>query len=462
MKNYAVVLAAGKGTRMKSAREDVSKVAFPILGRPMLQWVLESLKAVKFDRIVTVVGFGGKRSEEIAAPYGDVVWQKEQKGTGHAVMMAAPILAEEEGVTLVCRGDMPLLTDKTLSALLSAHGTRHDDLTVLTSFVDDPRGYGRIIKKNGSVERIVEPKDTTPDIEAIHEINAGVYVFNNRELFKFLKKNASSSSREDYLGDVVSAFVAEGKKVSAFCINDVEQIGSVNDRYQLALATKALRNRINRRWMSFGVTLEDPDTTYIGPDATLSRDVTIRSNTHVLGNSSIGEGSIIGPDSYIENTLIGENNVIEYSHIVDCFVDNETTIGPFARLRKGTHVRDHAHIGNFTEMKNASFGVGSRAGHLSYIGDTEVGDDVNIGCGTAVANWDGVGYASSIIDDHAFIGSGSTLISPVHIGESALIAAGSTITEDVMPHDMAIARNRQENKEGYADTFKEKAEKKHR
>ena len=449
MDKYAIVLAAGKGTRMKSIRDDVSKVSFPILGRAMVEWVLESLKSLELKQIVTVVGFGGKTSEALAKPYGEVVWQNEQKGTGHAVMMAAPLLENKEGVTLICCGDTPLLTAKTLEALLSSHELHGNALTLLTANVDDPRGYGRIIKKNGRVIRIVEQKDCTPDIDAIHEINAGVYAFDNRELFRCLKKiTPNNAAGEYYLTDVIGMFVEDGLKVSSFSISDVSETMGVNDRYQLSIATKCMQRRINKRWMIHGVTFEDPETAYIGPEVKLSRDTVIRPNVHVLGKSFVGHENVIGPDTYLENVHVGERNVIEYSHLVDTVVDDNTHLGPFLRSRGGTHIHSGARIGNFNELKNADFGGGSNCLHLSYLGDAKVGEGVNVGCGTITANFDGREKHPCEIEDGAFIGCGSVLVSPVKVKEGAFVAAGSTITEDVGEGDLAIARARQENKPG--------------
>lgn len=449
MEKYAIVLAAGKGTRMKSTREDVSKVSFPVLGRAMVEWVLESLKSLGLSKIVTVVGFGGKTSESLAKPYGEVVWQNEQKGTGHAVMMAAPILEDKEGVTLICCGDTPLLTSKTLEALLSSHELHQNALTLLTANVDDPRGYGRIIKKNGRVIRIVEQKDCTPDIDAIHEINAGVYAFDNRELFRYLKRiTPNNAAGEYYLTDVIEMFVQDGLKVSSFSISDVSETMGVNDRYQLSVASKCMQARINKRWMIHGVTFEDPDTAYIGPEVKLSRDTVIRPNVHVYGKSFVGHENIIGPDTYLENVHIGERNVIEYSNLVDTVVDNDTHLGPYFRARGGTHIHDGAALGNFNELKNVEFGENSRCLHLSYLGDASIGKDVNVGCGTITANFDGEEKHESKVDDGAFLGCGTVLVSPVKVGKDAFVAAGSVITEDVACDDLAIARARQENKPG--------------
>ncbi len=449
MDKYAIVLAAGKGTRMKSTRDDVSKVSFPVLGRAMVEWVLESLKALELKEIVTVVGFGGKTSEALAKPYGEVVWQNEQKGTGHAVMMAAPLLENKEGVTLICCGDTPLLTSKTLEALLSSHELHHNALTLLTANVDNPHGYGRIIKKNGRVIRIVEQKDCTPDIDAIHEINAGVYAFDNRELFRYLKKiTPNNAAGEYYLTDVIGMFVEDGLKVSSFSIADVSETMGVNDRYQLSVASKCMQRRINKRWMIHGVTFEDPETAYIGPDVKLSRDTVIRPNVHVLGKSFVGHENVIGPDTYLENVHVGERNKIEYSHLVDTVVDDDTLLGPYLRTRGGVHIHSKAILGNFNELKNVDFGEESFCMHLSYLGDTKVGKKANIGCGTITANFDGEEKHEAVIEDEAFVGCGSVLISPVKVGEQAFVAAGSTITEDVPAGDLAIARGRQENKTG--------------
>ena len=461
MNKYAIVLAAGKGTRMKSMREDVSKVSFPILGRPLLQWVLEALKGLSLDKIVTVVGFGGVTSEQIARPYGDVVWQKEQKGTGHAVMMAAPLLKDEDGVTLVCCGDTPLLTDKTLSALLSAHETNHNNLTLLTSVVEDPHGYGRILKENGRVVRIVEQKDCNAELDAIHEINAGVYAFDNRELFRCLDElTPNNAAKEYYLTDVIAMFVEKGLKVSSFSIADSSETMGINDRYQLSVASAEMKRRINKRWMIHGVTFEDPETAYIGPDVKLSRDTVIRPNTHVLGKSYVGHENVIGPNTYLENVRIGERNRIECSHLVDTTVEDDCVLGPFLRTRGNTIIHSGALVGNFNELKNAEIGSGTFCSHLSYVGDATVGENVNIGCGVIVANYDGVNKFHSTIEDNAFIGSGSTLISPVTVGGGSFVAAGSVINKDVPAGDMAIARSRQENKPGYAKVLREKAQKK--
>ena len=439
MNKFAIILAAGKGTRMKSGRSDVSKVSFPILGRPMVKYVLEALKPLGMEKIVTVVGFGGETTKSIVEGDSEVVWQNEQKGTGHAVMMAAPALSEQEGETIICCGDTPLLTSKTLSALLSSHQTNHNDLTILTSVIDDPRGYGRIVKENGRVKRIVE---------------------HNAELFRDLKRlTPNNAAGEYYLTDVIAMFVGDGKKVATFSVADVNETMGVNDRYQLSVAAKIIQRRINKAWMLSGVSIEDPDTTYISPDSSIGQDCVIRPNTYILGGTSIGRDNVIGPSAYLERVKANNGNVIEWSHLVDTVIGSNTTLGPYLRTRKNAVIADRAHIGNFNELKNVSFGEGSKCAHLSYLGDASIGSDVNIGCGTIIANYDGANKFNSNIGDGTFIGSGTTIISPVNIGEMAFTAAGSTINEDVPAHAMAIARERQTNKEGYSDVLHERAKK---
>jgi bifunctional UDP-N-acetylglucosamine pyrophosphorylase/glucosamine-1-phosphate N-acetyltransferase len=458
MKKYAIILAAGKGTRMKSLREDLSKVSFPILGRPLVKYVLEALKPLGLDKIVTVVGFGGQTSEGIVKADSEVVWQKEQKGTGHAVAQAAPVLEDQEGETIICCGDTPLLTTKTLAAMFSSHETNHNALTIMTAQMSNPQGYGRIVKEKGRVMKIVEQKDCTPEQAEITEVNAGVYIFDNKELFKDLKRlTPNNAAGEYYLTDVIGMFVNDGLKVSSFTVADNSETLGINDRYQLSIAAKILQQRINKAFLLSGVSIDDPDTTYIGPDVKIGQDTVIRAGTYLMGNTTIGLENVIGPNCYIENCEIGDYNEIIYSHLTDTKVGNKTTLGPYMRARKNVVLKDGAHVGNFMELKNVEFGVGSKAAHLSYLGDATIGDGVNIGCGTIIANYDGVNKFHTEIGNNVFVGSGSTLISPVHLGDDAFVAAGSTLNKDVPAHAMAIARARQENKAGYSDVLHEKA-----
>lgn len=450
MNKYAIIMAAGKGTRMKSKRDEMSKVSFPILGRPMVKYVLEALRPLGFDEIVTIVGFGGKMTEEIVSPASKVVWQKEQKGTGHAVMMTSPLLKGKKGETIICCGDTPLLTDKTLSDLLKEHEENHNDLTILTSIMDNPKGYGRIVKENGKVIKIVEQKDCTEEEALINEVNAGVYVFDNEELFKDLEKlTPNNAAGEYYLTDVIGMFVKDGKHVSSFSIDDVDETMGVNDRYHLSIAAKKIQERINKNLMLSGVTIEDPESTYISPDSSVGVDSTIRPNTYILKGSKIGEGNIIGPSSYLENVTIGNNNEIEFSNIKDSTIGNKVKVGPYSRIRNNCKIEDEASIGNFNELKNTTFGSSSKCGHHSYLGDAEVKENVNIGAGVVTANFDGKDKHKTLIEENAFVGCSSTLVAPVKVGKDSFVAAGSVITENVPASSLSIAREKQVNKENY-------------
>src|SRR5574344_33600 len=390
MDKYAIMLAAGKGTRMKSKRDDISKVSFPILGQPLVKYVIEALKPIGLAELIAVIGFGGATSEAIVKNDAKVVWQKEQKGSGHAVMMAAPLLEGAEGETIVCCGDTPLLTTATLQALFDAHEKDHNSLTIMTSILEDPFGYGRIVKKDGRVQRIVEQKDASEAEKKINEVNAGVYVFANKELFAALHHiTTNNAAGEYYLTDVIGLFVKKGLKVGSFAVKDVEETLGVNDRYQLSIAAKIIQRRINRALMVSGVTIEDPDSTYIAPGVSIGADTVVRPGSFLMGNTVVGESNTIGPNCYFENVEVGDGNEIIYSHLVDTKVGNATTLGPYLRTRKGVIIHDKAHIGNFNELKNVEFGDGSKAAHLSYLGDAKIGAGVNIGCGTIIANYGG-------------------------------------------------------------------------
>ena len=450
MKRYAIVLAAGKGTRMKSKREDISKVSFPILGRPLVKYVLEALKPLNMDKIVTIVGFGGEMTKSIVEKDSEIVWQKEQKGTGHAVMQTSSLLKGKEGEVLICCGDTPLLSTKTLEELLKKHEEEGNSMTVLTFYTEEPKGYGRIVKEGNRVIRIVEEKDCNAEERKIKEVNAGVYVFDNELLFTYLDKlTPNNAAGEYYLTDILYSFVKAGFKVGSYCLPDKEDTLGINDRYQLSIAAKIIQRRINKELMLSGVSIEDPDTTYIGPDVKVGRDTIIKPNTYIYGKCEIGEDNVLGPNLYLENVEIGDENEIIESHLVDTKIGNKTTLGPYLRTRKGVVIEDEAHIGNFNELKNVVFGKGSKAAHLSYLGDSNIGEGVNIGCGTITCNYDGFNKSKTVIGSNCFIGSNVNLVAPVTLGDNSFVAAGSTITDDVPEYALAIARQRQINKENW-------------
>lgn len=459
MKTYAIILAAGKGTRMKSLLDDKSKVSYPILGVPLVKHVLNSLRPLAIERKVTIVGFGGPVTEAIVKDESEIVYQREQKGTGHAIMQVAPVLAGLEGRTIIVCGDTPLLKTATLKKLIEQHETEKNKLTVLSAIVPNPKGYGRIIRdKDGAVLAIVEQADVTPEQNKITEVNAGVYVFDNKLLFSYLNNlKPNNAQGEYYLTDLIKMFKNDGLKIGASIAEDYKEMLGINDRRQLEEAARIMTHNINERHMLAGVTIEDASSTYIGPDVVIGPDTIIRPGTHILGTTVIGKQNIIGPSSYLDNVVVGDGNHIHFSHVVDSQIGNANEVGPYARLRGHTVIADHTRVGNFVEFKACILHDGAKAAHLSYLGDVDVGEKSNIGCGTIVANYDGCNKSKTIIGKDVFVGSGSTLIAPVVVEDNAFIAAGSTINRDVPKDDLAIARTRQENKPGYGKIVRERA-----
>jgi len=462
MKRNAIILAAGKGTRMKSLNQEISKVGFEILGKPLINWVLDAAKPHVTGRTVVIVGFGGEHTSKLVEGKAEIAWQHEQKGTGHAIIQTAPLLEKEKGDTLILSGDVPLITEHSISGLLNLHTKEKNDLTILTAKPDNPFGYGRVLRApNGEVTRIVEQKDLTGNEGDISEVNAGMYVVNNQKLFQELKNlKPNNKQGELYLTDIIGLFKKRGYKVGAFVLSDPDEMLGTNDRAQLAEAAELLKKRINKAHMLNGVTLEDPNNTYIGPDVTIGQDTIISPNTTILGNSTIGVANEIGPNTYLKNMKIGDYNSIIYSYLVDSEIIELYTIGPFARMRQKALVKDGSHIGNFVELKNTTFHEGVKAGHLAYMGDAELGAHTNVGAGAITANYDGVNKSKTKVGENVFIGTNTTLVAPLQIGEGSYLAAASIINKDVPKDTLAIARSRQENKEGYAKIIREKQKKK--
>lgn len=334
MNRYSVILAAGKGTRMKSRDVNYSKVSFPILGKALVNYVLDAVESIDVTENVVVVGFGGEVTKSLVEDRAKVVWQHEILGTGHALMQSAPVLEGKKGCTIVLCGDTPLLRGETLQKLFEKHEQSNADITILTAILENPKGYGRIIReeKTEKVLAIREDKDCSFDEFEISEINSGVYVFNNELLFKYLKliKN-NNSQNEYYLTDLIELFVKDNLKVEAHIIQDAQEIFGINDRVQLAYASKVIRKRVNEKLMRSGVSIEDADTTYISPDVEVGRDTIILPNTSILGKSKIGEGNTIGPNTYLLNVEAGDDNVICSSHLTDVKIGSGKKIGPFAK-----------------------------------------------------------------------------------------------------------------------------------
>lgn len=452
MKVYAVVLAAGKGTRMKSEKP---KVVHEVLYKPMINHVVDELKALGVDETIVVVGHGAQQVEAIVDDV-TFVYQNEQLGTGHAVLQAKDKLADKEGITLVLCGDAPLVRKETLQGIIDYHQQNHNQATVMSADCDTSTHYGRIIKDNEQVKGIVEFKDLLESQMDITEMNTGEYCFDNQALFDALSKVTNQNAQNEYyLTDVIRIMNEQGLKVDAFKIDDFNEVGGINDRVALAEATQILRDRINKEHLLNGVNIVDPANTYIGRDVVIGIDTTIEPGCIIKGKTVIGNNCHIGPYCEFTNMEIKDDVVIKFSVLSDSIIENGVDIGPYARLRTNCHIMEHAHLGNFVEMKKALFGAGSKASHLTYVGDAEVGKDVNFGCGTITSNYDGKNKSLTKIEDNVFIGCNTNLVAPVTVRKNAYIAAGSTITKEVEEDAMAIARARQENKKGYSKVLEE-------
>ena len=454
-KRYAVVLAAGKGTRMKSR---LYKVLHPVGGKPMVQHVVDQIEKVHVDQIVTVIGHGAEKVKDQLGEEVEYVLQEEQLGTGHAVMQTEDLLGAMEGTTLVVCGDTPLISAETMEALIGHHEKENAKVTLLTAHAEDPFGYGRVIRnEDGTVSKIVEHKDASIYEQAIQEINTGTYCFDNKALFEALKQVTNDNVQgEYYLPDVIEIVKDQNETVAAYQTPAFEETIGVNDRVALSEAERLMKQRINTQHMKNGVTIIDPQQTYITSDVKIGQDTVIYPGTVLSGETTIGEDCVIGPNTEIQDSQIGNETVIKQSVVHDSEVGNKVAIGPFAHIRPKSELGDDIKIGNFVEVKKSKMDHGSKASHLSYIGDAEIGKNVNLGCGSITVNYDGMNKHLTKVEDGAFIGCNSNLIAPVTVGENAYVAAGSTITENVPGESLSIARARQTNKEGYVSKIQEK------
>lgn len=463
-----IVMAAGLGKRMQSK---MGKVLHPVVGRPMVLYALRLAERVGDAGVAVVVGHQGDRvrkvlaAQTVAVPV-QIVEQTQQLGTGHAVMQARPVFAASgtpaPAAYLILNGDTPLLTDETIDALLKTHRAEGAAVTILTARLQDPSGYGRVVRERASVAhppglqpavvRIVEDKDATPEEAALNEINVGTYVVDGAFLFQALDRlQPNNAQGEYYLTDILGMAVAEGRRVSAATLRDASEGLGVNTRVQLAEAERAIRDRIRTQWMAAGVTMKDPATTWIDADVTIGRDTVLHPQVTLEGTTVIGEDCVIRSQVRITDCTIGRAvEILDSSVLREATVDAEAAIGPFAHLRPGAVVRTHAKVGNFVEMKKTELGEGAKANHLTYLGDAVIGKGVNIGAGTITCNYDGVHKYATVIEDDVFIGSDSQLVAPVRIGQGALIAAGTTVTQDVPAQALVIGRTPQVVRPGWA------------
>jgi bifunctional UDP-N-acetylglucosamine pyrophosphorylase/glucosamine-1-phosphate N-acetyltransferase len=432
----SIILAAGQGTRMKS---NLPKVLHPILGRPMLQYALDTAAQLSPAKPVVVVGHGAQQIQQAFDGKARFVLQEPQLGTGHAVQQAEPVLRGEADLVVVTYADMPLLTAETLQRVVQSQQAHSGPLTLLTLIVDDPRGFGRIVRgPDGHVQAIVEEAQATPEQRAIRELNVAVYCFAADWLWETLRRVPLSPKGEYYLTDVVGIAVADGLKVGAQSLNAPEDGIGINTRIHLAEATAIMRRRINQRWMLEGVTLIDPATTYIEPGVTIGKDTLIAPNTHLQGNTDIGEACVVGPNTIVQNSRVGNHCKLLSSVLEGATLEDQIEIGPYCHLRKGAHLASGVHLGNFGEVKNSHLGPGTKMGHFSYIGDAEIGPNVNIGAGTITCNFDGVNKYHTEIAADVFIGSDTMLVAPVKLGEGAHTGAGSVVTKDIPPYTLAV------------------------
>ena len=446
MSTTVIILAAGKGTRMRS---NLPKVLQPLAGRPLLGHVIDTAKKLQADHIITIYGHGGALVQNAFA-HEQIQWveQAEQLGTGHAVKVTLPVLPRE-GVSLILSGDVPCITEQTLKKLLDV--SRETQIGLVTLTLADATGYGRIVRENGKIQAIVEHKDASEAQRQIQEINTGIYCVSNAKLHEWLPKLSNNNAQgEYYLTDIVAMAIADGLEVASVEPELAFEVEGVNDRVQLAALEREFQNFQAKQLMQQGVHLIDPTRFDLRGNLTAGKDVRIDINVIIEGDCELGDGVEIGAGCILKNTKIAAGTKVQpYSVFDQAVVGEDAQIGPFSRLRPGAILANEVHIGNFVEVKNSQIGLGSKANHLTYLGDAEVGAGSNIGAGTITCNYDGANKFKTIIGDQVFIGSNSSLVAPVTIANGATVGAGSTITRDVAEQCLAVERSKQFTKENY-------------
>ncbi len=448
--SMSIILAAGEGTRMKS---DIPKTLHKVCGKEMIKYVIEAAENSGIEKNIVVLGHG---KEKVGHNIKDMnVITVEQPiganapyGTGFAVMSALDFINDDDTVIILC-GDGPLIRKETLSAFMKYHEDRGCAASIMTACLDNPKGYGRIVRSDDAIMNIIEEKDASEEVKKIKEINTGIYCFSGKLLKYALSKiDTDNSQREYYLTDTIKVLNNGNYKVGGWILEDSTDIKAVNDRIQLAEVTKIMQERINKKHMLSGVTIIDPENTHIEESVVIGSDTVIYPGTILEGKTAIGSCCTIGPNARIIDSNVKNNVTIESSKVIEAVIDDGTNVGPFAYLRPGTKLGKNVKIGDFVEVKKSIIGDNSKSSHLAYIGDAEVGKDVNIGCGVVFVNYDGKNKHKTTVGDGAFIGSNSNLVAPVNIQKGGYVACGSTITDDVEEGDLAIARARQVNKKG--------------
>jgi bifunctional UDP-N-acetylglucosamine pyrophosphorylase/glucosamine-1-phosphate N-acetyltransferase len=458
---HVVILAAGKGTRMKSARP---KVLHTVAGKAMIDHVMTAAQSLQPRSITLVVGHMKEVLRHGLEKYPGLsfVTQEPQLGTGHALLQTASVLEPRSGIVLLLSGDVPLLKGHSLAALVRKHGESKVAATVLTAIVDQPYGYGRIVRVKGRISRIVEERDASPVQRKLREINSGVYVFSLGPLFESLRGLATGNAQgEYYLTDLVATYRRRRLGVETIVVEDSNEIRGINSQSELAEASRIVRQKKNEELMAAGVTIEDPATTYIDEDVMVGADTVIHPGVHLEGRTQIGQACEIHAGVRIVNSVLADRVTVQNFCIINgSRLDTGVTVGPFAHLRPDTELRESVHIGNFVELKKAVLGKGTKAGHHSYLGDAVIGDNVNIGAGTITCNYDGVRKHQTTIEDGVFVGSDSHLVAPVTVGKGAYIGSGTTVREDVPAGSLAVSAGKQRNIPGWAEKKKNDVSKK--
>ncbi|TMA92973.1 MAG: UDP-N-acetylglucosamine diphosphorylase/glucosamine-1-phosphate N-acetyltransferase [Deltaproteobacteria bacterium] len=452
-----VVLAAGQGTRMKS---NLPKVLHPLGGRPLFLHVLRTAQRLNPNPVAIVIGHG---AEAVRSAYArnDVVWilQEQQRGTGHAVLCAKEAFKEFKGEVIILSGDVPFIREQTLLMLVAHHRSRSAALTLLTAFLDEPKGYGRILRDDhGNVTGIVEEKDATLGERGIREVNAGVYVVSAPFVFAALSEIKNHNQQgEYYLPDIVAIGLARRADIETVRVDDVREMLGINTREELAFMEKNLRQSINKKWMLAGVTFKDPDTTYIEDGVTIGKDTVIGPNTQLRGKTVVGERCQIDGSAFLTDAQIGDEVHLRFSVVMTgCRVANGAIIGPFAHLRPGSNLGPNVHIGNFVETKEAKIGQGTKANHLTYLGDVTIGSEANIGAGTITCNYDGFHKYNTTIGDRVQVGSDTTLIAPVSLGDDVYVATASTVRHDVPAGALVYNQRDERVREGWTEQKRKK------
>jgi len=454
-----LILAAGKGTRMNSSKP---KVVHPILSKPMISYVMDSVELLKPQKTYVVVGYKKELIENVLSDSGkkiEYINQKQQLGTGHAIKISKSAMGKFKGDILVLNGDCPGVLPSTLKRLIEKHKKTKSVISLITSNVINPKGYGRIIRDvKGNIQKIVEEKDATTQDRRVNEINSGIYCVKSDYLWHSLDKiRTNNNQKEYYLPDIIKYAVDKGSKVAVMKLSDADEIMGINNRQELATLEKIIKQKVIHKLQNKGVTVIDPASTYISPDVKIGRDTVINPNTYLYGKTIIGTECEIGPNVFIDNSSLSSNVKIKFSsYLNNCSVNKNVSVGPFAHLRPEANIGKDSKIGNFVEIKKSDIGTGSKVPHLSYIGDATLGNGVNIGAGSITCNYDGVNKHRTVIEDNVFIGSDSMLVAPVVIGKGSTTAAGSTITKDVEEYSLAIERNQQKIIKGWNKRKKKK------